>query len=333
MPNYRKEISRPLCPKCLRNDKVWIGGKSKKGSSRWLCGRCNKKFQDNGYSVRGMEVTPAQERDNATILALKKQIMDLTQRKKIVSHKFFEDRIRIGVIADTHLNSLYERLDILEAAYDTFQSEGITQVYHAGDVVDGEKMHVGHEYEIHTAGADQQVNRVKNIYPIRDGIDTHFITGSHDLSFWKRSGTDIGPKMDIPEKNLHYLGRESVDIDIKTGKGNAIMRLLHPGKGSAYALSYQPQKYIDALSGGQKPHIVIMGHYHKAEMLPTYRNVFLIQAGCLQSQTPWMARLGLAAHLGFWILDFTVDVPNLISRFKAEFFAVYEESKFIRKED
>lgn len=38
-----------------------------------------------------------------------------------------------GLISDTHLGSIAERLDIVNLAYETFASRGITKVFHAGD--------------------------------------------------------------------------------------------------------------------------------------------------------------------------------------------------------
>src|ERR1035437_2191937 len=47
------------------------------------------------------------------------------------------DWIRFGLVADTHLASKEERLSELHAQYDLFQTERITQVFHAGNLVDG----------------------------------------------------------------------------------------------------------------------------------------------------------------------------------------------------
>ena len=55
----------------------------------------------------------------------------------------------------------------------------------------------------------------------------------------------------------------------------------------AYALSYKIQKMVEAMSGGEKPNILAVGHYHKLEMFP-YRNVQCFQTGTFQAQTPWM---------------------------------------------
>jgi len=277
----------------------------------------NKK---DAYVQKEMDKTKDEE-----IQRLHKQIKELNRHKNIVAHKFFDKVVRIGVVTDTHMGSMYHRKDVLDAAYDTFEREGIKQVYHAGDLCDGEKVYRGQEYEIFAHGADAQVKEVVKNYPKKKGIMTYFITGNHDLSFYVTAGTDIGDRIAAKRPDMVYLGKDIADVIIGDKKNAVRMRLVHPGGGSAYALSYAPQKYIEALAGGQKPEIIIFGHYHKAEMLPCYRNTFAIQGGTCQSQTPFMTRRKLAAHLGFWILEFTIDKPYLISRFKSEFFAVYEE--------
>ena len=73
--------------------------------------------------------------------------------------------------------------------------------------------------------------------------------------------------------------------------------------------------------GGKKPHILGIGHFHKAEYMPRYRNVKAIQAGTFQDQTPFMARKGLAAHVGGWIIEITLgDLYNKIKTEFVEFF-------------
>jgi len=91
-------------------------------------------------------------------------------------------------------------------------------------------------------------------------------------------------------------------------KDSCILRLSHPGGGTAYALSYKPQKYAESLSGGEKPHIVGIGHYHKVEQL-FYRNIHIFQVGCWEGQTPFMRRKNLAAMLGGWILWVNDEEP------------------------
>jgi len=118
-----------------------------------------------------------------------------------------------------------------------------------------------------------------------------------------------------------FLGEEQARVQFETPNGPWTLGLAHPGGGSAYALSYKPQKIIESLEGGTKPNMLAIGHFHKAEMMPSYRNVAGVQAGTFQRQTPFMVRGGLAAHVGGWIIEVTVgDTHN---RVRGEFVAVY----------
>ncbi len=241
---------------------------------------------------------------------------------------------KFGYVSDTHLCSSYERLDVLNAAYKVFRQEGISAVLHSGDIIAGEKMYRGQEYEVHTIGAFNQVRYVVEKYPKFKGMRTYFITGNHCLCYWKSRQIDVGTLIAERRKDLTYLGQMEADISI----GGIKIRLSHPHKGTAYALSYQTQKYIESLSGGQKPNILLVGHFHKAELIPSYRNVVAVQGGCLESQTPFMRGRNIAAHIGFWILEFCVNDGSLV-RFKGEFCPYYEqrevaeipENKFLSK--
>lgn len=253
------------------------------------------------------------------IEALEKQVAALADYRKVHVNDIYKDWIRVGVISDVHKGSLYHQSGLLQLAYDTFEKENITDVYVAGDLLAGGKMYRGQEFELWCHGVDAQVDLLCNSWPEKKGMTTHFITGNHDLSFYKTAGVDVGLLIPTYREDFNYLGREEADIHFMTDAGKARMRLVHPGKGSAYAISYQPQKYMEALEGGKKPHVICMGHYHKAEKLPNTRNICLIQTGCIEGQTPFMRRMNLAAHMGFWMLEFQVSEENMVSRFRSEF--------------
>ena len=71
--------------------------------------------------------------------------------------------------------------------------------------------------------------------------------------------------------------------------------------------------------------MVILGHFHKAEIMPIYRNVYTIQGGCFQSQTPFMATKPTDAHVGGWIIEVVLGKrENLTMRIKAEWLGFYE---------
>jgi hypothetical protein len=88
------------------------------------------------------------------------------------------------------------------------------------------------------------------------------------------------------------------------------------------------QKFIEAIPGGEKPDLLAIGHFHKAEYLPAYRNVTGLQVGTMQGQTPFMAAQASAAHVGGWIISVALnDRKKLTSRIQAEWIGFFEESQ------
>jgi predicted phosphodiesterase len=234
-----------------------------------------------------------------------------------------EKIIRFGLTGDSHINSKYTQLTHLHALYDIFVQEGITTVYHTGDIDDGEHMRIGHEYELYEHGADDHVGEIVRVYPSMPGIETDFITGNHDHAFIKGIGLDIGNGIAEKRKDMKYLGQSSAVIQLTD---NCTLELRHPLDGTAYALSYKTQKMLDAMSGGEKPNILAIGHYHKAEYL-FYRNVHAIQTGTTCAQTPWMKGKQIAAHVGGWIVEIRVRDDGAIERINQEFIPFYRSIK------
>lgn len=234
-----------------------------------------------------------------------------------------EKILRFGVVADTHIGSKYQQISLLDKVYDVFVSEGLEDVYHAGDISEGIKMRPGHEQECFLHGSDDVEDYIIENYPKKDTITTHFITGNHDHTFIKQSGHDIGKRIAAERKDMDYLGMSNAKIYLTP---NCTMELNHPLDGAAYALSYSIQKMADSLSGGEKPGILINGHHHKAMYL-FYRNIHMLEAGCFQAQTPWMRGKRIAAMVGGYIVTVHVDETGEIKRFLPEFVPFYEMIK------
>ena len=243
--------------------------------------------------------------------------------------RFYGGSCKIGLLGDTQMGSRHERPDVLNAIYDLYEQEGIQKVFHAGDLLDGDHVYRGQEYDLMHMGADRQVRHTIETYPKKEGIKTFFITGNHDLCYYIRTGYDIGKGLLTKErKDMIYLGPEEADV-LLYAEGEeekstpAILRLFHPGgTGSAYALSYRAQKTIESYSGGEKPSILAIGHLHKASYF-FIRNVHTIQVGCTQEQTRFMRNRGIQAHVGAFIVEFTLEENGTITRFKNEFIPFY----------
>lgn len=247
---------------------------------------------------------------------------------KIYDNEYIKDwdgtqYIKIGIVSDTHIGSKHQQLTRLSETYDRFLEEGITDVYHAGDLTEGFKMRRGHEHEIFLMGADAQIEYVVANYPKYDSIKTHFIIGNHDLSHMISGGTDIGKRIAENRPDMNYVGALNSKIYLTP---NCIMELNHPLDGASYALSYAIQKMADSYSGDAKPNILINGHHHKM-LYCFYRNIHCIEAGTFEAQTPWMRGKRIAAHMGGLILHIRVDTEGTIKSFLPEFLPYYNEVK------
>lgn len=231
--------------------------------------------------------------------------------------------LRFAIMGDTQFGSKYAQITHLHNFYDLCEKEGITDVYHTGDLTDGLKMRTGHEYELYEVSADEMRDDVIKNYPKRDGITTHFITGNHDASIYKQVGYDIGQAIANSRPDMKYLGRDCAVIHLTP---NCTLELRHPWDGTAYALSYKMQKMIEAMESDSKPNILAVGHYHKAEYL-FYRNVHALQTGCFQGQTPFTRGKGISVHMGGWIVTIRVDENGYIQGFAPEYVPYYSSAK------
>ena len=232
--------------------------------------------------------------------------------------------IRFGLMGDTQINSKYTQLTYLHDFYDICARLGIDTVFHTGDLDEGEQMRPGHQYECYEQGADDHIAEIVRVYPRREGIKTYFITGNHDASLYKRAGMDLGRAIADKRDDMIYLGRDCAVVKL-TDK--CTLELRHPWDGTAYALSYKPQKIIEAMEADSKPNILAIGHYHKVEYL-FYRNVHCFQTGCFQSQTPFTRGKGISVHMGGWIVEILVGEDGAIKEIMPTlipFYAAKEE--------
>jgi predicted phosphodiesterase len=217
-------------------------------------------------------------------------------------------RYKIGLCADPHLGSQYQQLTHLHTFYKWCEEEKVDLILNAGDIVDGEKVYRGQEYELFIHGADAQRDYAIKNYPHAKGIKTYMISGNHDASFWSVSGYNIVDAICNAREDLFFLGDNAADFMI----GKLKIGLIHPDGGVPYARSYRIQKIIEQLSPENKPNILVAGHLHIQVIMPMYRNVFGIQMPCFQAQTPYLARKGLYPELGGWIVEFGVDEKGFV---------------------
>lgn len=235
------------------------------------------------------------------------------------------DWVRYGLVADTHLCCKEERLSELHNQYDLFKSEGITEVFHAGNPIDGYVARINGE-SVFSSTIDGQAQYFADNYPQRAGIKTYFITGD-DHESWFAPGFNIGAYIQVvAEKSgrndLQYIGHVEADIEIKAygKKGpSTIIKVQHPGGGSAYARSYTGQKIVESMEGGEKPAILVLGHYHVSNYM-NERNIHVIALPGFQDQTIFARKKRLRMEVGGAVLEFKVNPKDgAVTRCRVEF--------------
>ena len=143
---------------------------------------------------------------------------------------------------------------------------------------------------------------------------TYAVAGDdHEGWYGQREGVDIGKRaeqtfLENGRNDWRHIGFMEAFVSLVHAKSKASSQLLvqHPGGGSAYALSYTTQKIVESLDGGEKPAVLLCGHYHKL-WFGNIRNVWCVQTGCQQDQTPFMRKKRISAHVGGCLVRLTQD--------------------------
>ena len=233
--------------------------------------------------------------------------------------------IRLGIIADTHLNSTAYQSEALHWLYDRFAAEGVSIVLHAGDLTAGERVYRGQLYEVERVGFERQRQFVVDEYPLRPGIKTFLIGGNHDEDYLKHGGIDFVRAVERERSDFVHLGWYSAVALI----GDLKVELWHGYGGGAYAVSYPTQKAIDAMSGGMKPDLLVVGHYHNVLEL-NHRNVYAIHPGSTEGPTLYTKRRRLQTKLGGFLVEVEMEptdarpgYEHTVRAVKTQFFQFY----------
>lgn len=223
------------------------------------------------------------------------------------------------IISDTHIGSVYSPDEWHDAVSEYVNSHNIEAVFHCGDLVEGMKIsRIGTQiYELSDIGYEAQKLRAEQMLK-KYKVPIYIISGNHDFYYQEYAGANIIKTLSEEIQNLTYIGHDSADIEVD----GAVIRLFHGGDGSnSYAVSYRLQKLCEAITGGEKPNILLAGHVHKFCYI-FERNIHAISVPSMQMQTNFMRGRKLAAHTGFLELEFDV-LDSSIRNLSVKFFPFY----------
>lgn len=267
---------------------------------------------------------PANEYGFIAVPVSKVERYKASKPTKTYNLKVEEDESYVAKRCVVHNCSKYAREDVLSDLYDWFEDQGVDRVFNTGNYIDGEARFNKHDIFIY--GMQNQLNYFCENYPQREGIKSYIVSGDdHEGWYGQREGVDIGWLM---EQTARRYGREDLinlgyvesfvklqHQEIETASSQILV--VHPGGGSAYATSYAPQKYVEALQGGEKPAVILFGHWHKMFDL-LIRNVICLGGGCTKDLDPFGRKNRLAYHLGGMICELWQDGNGAITRWRVE---------------
>lgn len=264
----------------------------------------------------------SEEEAKKVIKGFKKPNTNETKKNKIY---FPERNVKFIAFSDAHIGHKAYRPDIMDKMVKDAKRQGVDFAVNCGDTLEGMSNREGHIYELSELGYTQQMNRFGEEFQKFDKVSKDFpvysIEAQNSHSGWYNNkgnaGVDIGQELEKKNNHYKFLGFDEQKLEL----GNGLeIGLRHPGGGTAYALSYKLQKYINALSGGKKPHILFEGHHHKS-MYMFYRNIHSYEAGTLAEQTPFMKKKNTPAHMGYWVIDAKLNrnKKNKVERVSSQF--------------
>jgi len=234
-----------------------------------------------------------------------------------IRHEWSKDSFKFAFITDTHNGHQLSHQEWWDKTCSLVEREKVAVCFHAGDITEGMSGRPGHVYELEAIGAHAQtVLTERRLRQMPCPIQA--ITGNHDLWGYKAIGFDPGEALSTSVPGFTYLGQNEATVDV----GSIKIMLWHGGDGSSYATSYRTQKFVEGLTGGEKPHILLSGHAHKS-IYHQCRNVAVFEGGTLCGQTGWMRGKKLSAHVGFWIIEVWPNETG-IERIRSEWIPFYQ---------
>ena len=212
------------------------------------------------------------------------------------------DHVKLLMLSDTHLASLYDRVDILRYLYREAEERGVNYILHSGDLTDGRNpRHESQIYELKECSYTGQRDYVIEKYPESE-IPTYFIAGNHDLWWVNQCGADICKDISNHREDMIYLGSDCEDLKI----GKLSVRLYHGSGAGSYARSYKLQKYLDSIDSTERPHILQTGHIHQSFYMKQGKT-HCFQTSCLEDLTPYEKSKGLPNDKSVWWVDVFMD--------------------------
>lgn len=282
--------------------------------------------QERGYRI---ELTGMQVGHRPTESPLAEQVVPLVRVDPAGDWRKF------AAVGDIHAGSKHFMRSQFQDFVHTAYKDGVRNFLHVGDLLDGVYRHS--VWEQSRRGFEEQVAEAIEVVPRLEGAYWDFIAGNHDETLGEASGLDVGRAIvqafvAAGRNDFRYHGARGAYLRLKANDNERglLVELWHPrDRANAYALSYRQQKKIEKYQPGQKPDILLTGHWHQSFYFET-RGVHALSCGCFQGgQSSFGKSLGGAPSIGSWIVEYAMTTKGTVRRLKPAWIG-YQEVETVR---
>ena len=232
-----------------------------------------------------------------------------------------KSRIRFAAASDWHFGSKFHLPKTWHECMKRVEDTGVTKVYTAGDIMDGDHVYSGQLENLREVGIEEQTDAVAEALIKHPHLEFWGIAGNHDYSFTKQNGAKPLAILEAKADNFKNLGDLQADVIYKGIR----IRLLHGASGRTYAISYPSQTYLrDYFKGLEReelrnvPHIILLGHYHTLYSGKDH-GIHILQSGSFQDgKNEYCVRRGLTGPNGLYVVELDTK-GTTIEKFNASY--------------
>ena len=204
----------------------------------------------------------------------------------------------IGIWADPHFGHVAQQPTIMRQLYSQFRAVRVDAVMCAGDLLEGTYPNrPEHEMEIFAHGLDAQMAVAKDAMNGLDFAPTYLIGSNHPFTFMKHGGVNASKRAESDIPGVKYVGDIVGDVWLRKWLR---VRMWHPDGGGTPDDPFKTvRKYIKSLPVDNRPHVIIVGHYHKLGY-ECIDGIHCFMAGCCVGGTHFATANNLRYELGGW---------------------------------
>jgi predicted MPP superfamily phosphohydrolase len=199
--------------------------------------------------------------------------LDNELKKETLKEIIINDQLRFITISDCHFGAIFERLDLIENIYNYAITNGINNVFNAGDLIQG--YNEEHSFSNRIFSVSEQLDYVIKNYPYDNRIYNYILLGNHDFNSVKYYGFDISKQLENKRIDFTILGYLYGFIKAN----NDYICLHHP---DTYNSAYYDKDMKTIMNKEQiTPIIILRGHTHESGLYYSKDDILTLNIPCL----------------------------------------------------